>query len=290
MIKCYKSIAGALIFAGTTLTGTSCTTYKIDEQKSEKKQIVIVTNLEDVLIKKDWSSIVSGLSKRFIKSGNKLALTKLIFSFSFLQDCYRAARKELYDHGIHLIHKSDYVSYFARTYPALKNHEAALFDILNEYALDEEMVAFYLWLKISKNYTLFVATNKNHASYSIIKKKLDGSLQTRFGIGWDDLFNGGFYVDKIDKKTGLPFCQYPKPDAHYFLGLWNYLCKRGYTKESTYVMYIDDAEPNILAAQATRHEYDIPLDGVYYQRPDQIKNAITRLSESLEKHASGALE
>jgi len=55
-------------------------------------------------------------------------------------------------------------------------------------------------------------------------------------------------------------------------------------------MYIDDAEPNILAAQATRHEYDIPLDGVYYQRPDQIKNAITRLSESLEKHASGALE
>jgi hypothetical protein len=290
MIKCYKSIAVALFFACTNLTCTPEATYKSDEQKPTKKQIVIVTNLEDVLIKKDWYSIFSGLSKGFIKSGNKLALTKLMFSLSFLQDCYRAARKELYDHGIHLIHKSDYVSYFARTYPALKNHEAKLFDILNEYWLDEEMVAFYLWLKISKNYNLFVATNKNHASYALIKKKLNGALQTRFGIGWDDLFDGGFYVDKIDKKTGLPFSLYPKPDEHYFLGLWNYLSIQGYTKESTHVMYIDDAEPNILAAQATHHEYDIPLDGVYYQRPEQIKNAITRLCESLEKHASGFLE
>lgn len=290
MINCYKKIACALIFTCTALTGTSDATYKSDGQKTAKKQIIIVTNLEDVLIKKDWYSIFSGLSKGFIKSGNKLALTKLMLSFSFLRDCYLAARKKLYDHGIHLIHKSDYVSYFTRTYCALKNHEAKIFDILNEYALDEEMIAFYLWLKISKNYTLFVATNKNHASYTLIKKKLDGSLQTGFGIRWDDLFDGGFYVDKINKKTGLPFSLYQKPDEHYFLGLWNYLSMQGYTKESTHVMYIDDAEPNILAAQATRHEYNIPIDGVYYQRPDQIKNAVTRLSESLEKNAAENLE
>lgn len=275
----------AIFFAAVILSGASALA-KADNVHlwTSKRQIVIVTNLEDVLIKKNWPSIVSCTTKRFLKSSNKLELAKLLFSFSFLRDCYRAARKELYDHGNHLLHKNEYISYFTRTYPALTKHEEELFDILHEYALDEEMIAFYLWLKISKNYTLFIATNKNRASYKIIKAKLDRVLQKRFGIGWKDLFDGGFYVDKLQKTTSEPFTLAAKPDAHYFLGLWNYLCaKKGYTKDSAHLMYIDDAEPNILAAQATHHEYAIPIDGVYYKDPNQIKHAITLLAESLEK-------
>lgn len=280
MIKRYKKIALATFL---------CCIFSFASYNNSdlpKKKIIIVTNLEDVLIKKDWSSIVSGLSHSFLKANNKCALLRMMFTYSFIHDCYCALRKQLYDHGIQLTHKSDYVSYFVHRFPALKKHEEKLFDILHEYALDEEMIAFYLWLKISKNYSVFVATNKNHASYKLIKKKLNASLQKRFGIGWDDLFDGGFYIDKINKETGFPFSLYPKPDEHYFLGLWNYVCKKGYAPDSTHVMYIDDAEPNILAAQATHLAYGIPIDGVYYQRPDQIKNAITRLAESLEKHSA----
>jgi len=256
-----------------------------------KRQIIIATNLEDVLIRKDWFSIFSCMAKRFYASKNKFQLAKLMVSPSFLRDCYRAARKQLYGQGQHLLHKNEYVSYFAQTYPALAHHEDELLDILHEYALDEEMIAFYLWLKISKNYAIFIATNKNKASYAIIKKKLDGALQKRFGICWHDLFDGAFYVDKVNRETLEPFTLHPKPDAHYFLGLWNYLVtKRGYTKDSIHVMYIDDAEPNITAAMATHHEYDIPIDGVYYRHPDQIKHAITLLAESLEKNGHEAVD
>ena len=277
------------------IASASCTSSQMisDEQikKTSKKQIVIVTNLEDILIKKNWPSIISCTIARFLKSGNKLELTKLLFSFSFLRDCYLAARKELYHHGNHLLHKNEYISYFARTYSALAKYEQDIFDILHEYALNEEMIAFYLWLKISKNYSLFVATNKNKVSYKIIKSKLNRILQKRFGIGWKDLFDGGFYLDKLEKTTGTLFTQAAKPDAHYFLGLWHYLCgKRGYSKDSTHLMYIDDAEQNILAAQATHHEYAIPIEGVYYKHPNQIKHAITLLAESLEKNISEALE
>lgn len=285
MIKFYKPIAM------TVLVLFSANTYAT-HSGILPKHIIIITNLEDVLIRKDWFSIVTGTARGYFKSDNKLQLAKLLLSYSFLHDCYLAARKELYDaDGKYLLHKSDYLAYFARTYPALKKHEAELFDITHEYALDENMIAYYLWLKISKNYALYVATNKNRASYRLIKKKLDDALHKRFGIGWNDLFDGAFYVDKIDPATGIQFAYSAKPDADYFLGLWNYLLtKRSYTKDSVHLMYIDDAEPNILAAQATHHEYGIPIDGVYFKQCEQIKHAITLLAESLEKNSHGGLD
>lgn len=292
MITRISWIVSALSLCIASIVFESHASVDISVSESTKKQIIVVTNLEDILIRKDLFSMASGLFKGFLKAKNKCALMRVIFSGSFLRDCYLASRKELTDRdGTPLIHKNEYIAYFARVYPALKKHEEKLLDILNEYIINEEMVAYYLWLKVSKNYRFFVATNKNRASYRLIKKKLDALLQKRFGIRWKDLFDGAFYVDKINKESNFPFTLYSKPNEHYFLGLWNYLCaSHGYTKESVHIMYIDDAEPNILAAQATQLEYDIPLAGVYYQYPIQIKNAILRLAESLEKHAFGILE
>ncbi len=264
---------------------------KLCEIPSQNQRIIIATNLEDILIAKDWFSIIASGAHGFWNAQNKGQILKLLFSYSFLRDCYRANKKTLSPNGTLLLHKSDYIAYFTRTYPALAGHEEELFDMLHEYSVAEEMIAFYLWLKVSKNYALFVATNKNKASYIRIKTKLDTSLRKKFGIGWDDLFDGAFYVDKINKKNGEPFTLSAKPDVHYFLGFWNYLSSKcGYFKEKTHVMYIDDAEPNIVGAQAANYEYDIPIDGVYYQNPNQIKHAIMLLAESLEKNAHGNLE
>lgn len=243
----------------------------LDPIEQPTKSIIIATNLEKILISKNWFSTLKQAVTIFYNADNKLSLLKLIGNYSFLRDCYRAGHKILYYDNKQLIQKKEYLAYLVNTYPALKEHEKNIFDMLHEYSIDEQMIAFYLWLKISKNYTLLITTAKDQASYACFKKKIDSALQQKFGIKWDDLFDGSFHA--TDEKA----------DSSYFLNLWHYLSFYGYAKDSTYILYIDNSEKNIVAAQAAHHEYAIPIEGIYYQNPDQIKHAITLLGKSLEK-------
>jgi len=210
------------------------------------KNTVYITDLDDVLIKRDWKRVGKELIHVYKNAPNKAELRRVLRSVVFWKDVINAFRKKIVIHNKKVRGAKEHLNFFAQKYSPLKKIKKDIAKAI--FYAKPIRESFKILDELKKNkYQLVLATNKDRLGYELTRKHLKKEYQI-------DLKHYFSHVFTANRSIGC------KPDKTYYSHMNQAL------GEGTYKIFVDDKKENITGAEKVAHFF-----GHHFKSPKKLR-------------------